>query len=108
MRAGILAGVSIILTLGACASAGETPAWLAEREAAAPDSFPDLQSVPRTSDANTDAAYWERLQAELSAAGREVRANPRSTPATPEQDPSVFLEDARRELEETRLSHEPN
>lgn len=98
-----------LCALTGCANGGgaQTPAWLAAQEAAMPDSYPSLQSVPRESDVNRDAAYWARLQADVLAAGQAVRSNPRSTPATPADDPNLLLEEARRQIEETRQSHEP-
>lgn len=107
MVASVLAAIALV----GCASASEAeqqPGWYAEQEAQLEDTFPSLQSVPRESDANTDAAYWARVQADLSAAGLAVRANPRSQPVTAADDPQLFLDEARREIEETRQSHEPN
>lgn len=100
-----LLGASI---LGACASSGsgEEPAWFAEREAGLQQSFPSLRDVPRTTSANTDAAYWAGVEQDLAAAGAEMRNNPRSQPATAADDPNIFLEEARRELERARLAHE--
>lgn len=94
----------------ACASpqTGEEPAWFAQREAATENTYPSLQSVPRDTDANLDAAYWAQLQQDMVAAGAAVRSNPRAQPATAAEDPNAFLEEARRELEQARLAHEPH
>lgn len=102
-----LAGASL---LGACASsrATEEPAWFANQEASLPDSFPSLRDVPDQGRANTDAAYWAQIQAELTAAGAEVRSSPRAQPVTAADDPNLFLEEARRDLERARLAHESN
>lgn len=111
MRGRLFASAMVCTALGACASAqaaGDAPTWFAEREGALQEGFPSLQSVPRTHDANTDPAYWEDVQEDLVAAGAEVRANPRSQPATAAEDPNLFLEEARRLLEQARLAHEPN
>lgn len=96
--------------LGACASTGSSqePAWFSEREQSVPNTFPSLRDVPSATNANTDAAYWARLQADLTAAGAEVRNNPRSQPATAADDPNLFLEQARADLERARLAHEHN
>jgi hypothetical protein len=103
MRAALLVA-TLLVGAAACAgsSNGETPA------ADAQGGFPDLRSVPQGSDANTDAAYWARIEADLIAAGSEMRAHPRAQPATESENPSAFLDEARRELEESRQSHEPN
>lgn len=96
--------------LGACASSGstQTPAWFSERERSVPNTFPSLRDVPSGTNANIDAAYWARLQAELTAVGAEVRSNPRSQPVTAADDPNVFLEQTRADLERARLAHEHN
>lgn len=103
MAAGCLA-----VLVSSCASAGPLPADIAAQAEAIPDTYPALTDVPRTSDANTDAAYWAQVQAELVATGQTVRANPRAQPVTAADDPQLFLEEARRDIEEARLSHEPN
>jgi hypothetical protein len=99
MRATILTAGLLALTT-ACASAGEQPGSSGE-------SFPDLREVPREHQANVDPEYWAALERELAAVGQAVRSNPRAEPATAAQDPAAFLEDARRELEETRNAHTP-
>lgn len=70
--------------------------------------FPSLRDVPATSIANTDATYWAAVEAEMLAAGAAVRSNPRAQPVTAEEDPALFLEQAREELERARQAHEPN
>ncbi len=100
-----VSGCVMVLALGGCVSAAESPAWLAEREAQLQNSYPELTDVPRMSDANTDPAYWAQAQAELLAAGAAVRASPRSQPVTAADDPQAFLDEARREIEEARQSH---
>lgn len=109
MRGTIAIAVVGLLSLGGCISASsETPAWFAERSAASDASYPSLRDVPDAVTANTNAAHWNAVQADLTAAGQAVKTNPRAEPATGEQDPSAFLEEARGDLEETRQSHEPN
>jgi hypothetical protein len=103
------AAVAGLLSLGGCISASsEAPAWFAERSAASDASYPSLRDVPDAVTANTSTSHWNAVQADLTAAGQAVKAHPRSEPATPGQDPNAFLEEARQDLEETRLSHEPN
>jgi hypothetical protein len=101
----VVAGLA--LGLGGCVSAAEPPAWLGER-AEADESYPSLRDVPREHDANTDARHWRTLERDLVRAGRALKTHPRAQPATTAEDPAAFLEEARRELEETRQAHEPN
>ena len=111
MRGRVITALALgAAALGACASgpSGDQPAWFTEREGSVARTFPSLQSVPRDNNANTDPAYWAEVQEELLAAGAQVRSNPRSQPATAEDDPALFLEEARREIEQARLAHEPN
>ena len=67
--------------------------------------YPSLRDVPRTTAANTDAAYWARLRTDLTTASAEMRANPRSQPAGP-QDPNAFVDSARADIEAARAAHE--
>lgn len=103
-----IAAGCVALFVSGCASAGPLPADIAAQAESIPDTYPELTDVPRISDANTDSAYWAQVQAELLAAGQTVRANPRSQPVTAADDPALFLEEARRDIEEARQSHEPN
>ncbi|MBY0563796.1 MAG: hypothetical protein K2P58_06365 [Hyphomonadaceae bacterium] len=105
MRALILF-VGLTAGLVACAgpSGGQTPG----ADAATAQGFPSLRDVPRTTDANVDAAYWAQVEAELLAVGREMRANPRAQPAPQAETPADFIEDARRDLEQARQAHEPD
>jgi hypothetical protein len=106
MRAAILVA-SLLTGVAGCASAGETPDWLAERAAAADEACPSLRDVPRTHDANVDPAHWAAVQRDLIAAGQAVKNSPRAAPASATEAPEQFLEEARRDLEETRQSHTP-
>jgi hypothetical protein len=101
MRAAIVLA-TLVVGLAGCASAPETPDW------ADADGFPSLRDVPRESRVNTDASYWAAVQTDLTLAGQEVRSHPRSEPASATQSPEEFLAEARRELEQARLAHEPN
>jgi hypothetical protein len=97
--AGLLAG---------CVSAPErAPSWYAEREAALESGYPSLREVPRSSTANVDQRHWNQVEAELLAAGQQMKDNPRAAPASEGQDPQAFIDEARRDLEETRQAHEP-
>jgi hypothetical protein len=102
MRAAIVLAALAGLLAG-CISApeGATPEW------ADASGYPGLREVPRETIANTDADYWAAAEAELKEAGEAVRSHPRAQPASATESPEQFLEEARRELEETRLSHEP-
>jgi hypothetical protein len=103
-----LAALAGLVGLGGCINTSvETPAWFSERSAENDSSYPSLRSVPRTNDANTNAAYWAGVEAEVVAAGNEVKNNPRSEPASQAETPAEFLEEAREDLEETRQSHTP-
>ncbi len=108
MRAAIVTAALIgVLGAAGCASSGEAPEWFAERSAENDSGYPSLRDVPRTTTANTNAAHWAAVEADLEAAGAAVKANPRSQPATVAEDPNAFLNEAREELDETRQAHEP-
>lgn len=103
IRTGILAGAA---ALGACASTpADEPAWLAERTAGAPDTYPELRDVPRTTIATTDPTHWAQAQAEMATVAAAVRANPRGVWTAPE-DPAAFAAEARAVLEASRAAHE--
>jgi hypothetical protein len=100
--AAVLAG---LLALSGCvSSSGEAPAWIDERAAEAEGGYPSLRDVPRTTTANTNAAYWARVEADLLQAKEELQSNPRSEPAPP-QGTDEFVNQAREELEESRDAH---
>lgn len=102
------AGMSALL-VGGCvgSSAGQQPAWFAERVAEEEGAYPSLREVPRTTIANTDQAHWTAVEQQMMQAAAELRANPRAQPGPP-TDPNVFLQEARGALEATRRSHEPS
>lgn len=100
--AAVLAG---LLALSGCASSsGEAPAWIDERAAEAEGGYPSLRDVPRTTTANTNAAYWARVEADLMRAKEQLQSNPRAEPAPP-QGTDDFVNQAREELEESRDAH---
>ncbi len=89
--------------LAGCATA-ETPAWFEARRAEL-DSMgtPDLKTVPRGTAANTDAAHWARVEAEIAAAEAAIETHPRSQIAREDAaatDPA-FEDAARQALEAT-------
>jgi hypothetical protein len=93
MRAAFVA-TTLVLALGGCATADDA-------------NFPSLREVPRGTIANTEAAHWEAVEADLKAAGQEVRSHPRSAPASATETPEEFLDEAREDLDEARQSHDP-
>jgi hypothetical protein len=102
-----MAAVIGLLSLGGCINtSGEVPAWFEQRSAENDSSYPTLRSVPRTSQANVDPAYWAAVEHDVVAAGAALKAHPRAEPA-PAEDPTGFVEEAQEALEETRQSHEP-
>ena len=93
------------MVVGCASTPTDTPAWFRQRERTVESGYPDLHSVPRTVNLTLDPAHWADVQADLNAAKAEVAADPRSV-WTPPDDANVFLNDARAELERTRLAHE--
>jgi hypothetical protein len=103
MRAALIVAV-LAAGLGGCVNTpvGDTPDW------ADATGYPRLRDVPTGgTSANTAAAHWQAGEADLLAARDAARDNPRAQAATAQDDPEQFLEEARRELEETRASHNP-
>jgi hypothetical protein len=101
-----MAASLVAASLAGCVSASpEGPAWYQEQNASAPGTFPNLRDVPRGTAANTDPAHWAALKADVLAAAAEMRANPRSQPASLDQDAAEFVDAARRELEAARDAH---
>lgn len=101
MAAGLLAA-----SLAACVSTpSDAPGWFQERNAAEGSTYPSLRDVPRHADANTNAAHWAALEQDVKEAAIAMRASPRAEPATAEQDPAAFVDEARRDLETARDAH---
>ncbi|MEZ5956095.1 MAG: hypothetical protein R3C27_02635 [Hyphomonadaceae bacterium] len=102
---GALVLTALAIGLGGCVNTpyGETPAW-AEAEG-----FPSLREVPEGgTSANTSPGHWRSVEAELLNARATAQANPRAqAPATPDEDPNAFVDQARSELEATRATHNP-
>jgi hypothetical protein len=100
--AAVLAG---LLALSGCvSSSGEASGWIDERAAEAEGGYPSLRDVPRTTTANTNAAHWAEVEADLAQAQAELENNPRNEPAPP-QGADEFVNQAREELEESRDAH---
>ena len=103
MRAAALV-VGLLALSGCVSSSGAAPDWINERAAEAEGGYPSLRDVPRTTTANTNAAYWARVEADMQRARDELKNNPRAEPAPP-PGTDTFADDARQELEEARQAH---
>lgn len=98
----IVAGFAV----SACSHAGaREPSWVAEEANKAPESFPDLRSVPTAHLANTDQRHWNAVAADVQAAAAALKANPRATLGELPEDPNAFLSQAQQDLDATRDSH---
>ena len=102
----MIGAFGLAFALAACASAHarNAPDWFRQAERTEQHGYPSLRSVPHTSDANTDAAHWAQVQADMAAAKQQLQSSPRSEPAPP-QDPNGFITDAQAAIEATRASH---
>jgi len=90
---------------GCAASVEDMPPWYAETVRAADAApYPPLENPPAETRANMDKAHWDSVAADMLAARAEMLANPRATPAPPE-DPSGFAVQAQREIDSARDSH---
>jgi hypothetical protein len=102
MRRALVLGAVLAVGLAGCASSPEAPEW------ADASGFPSLREVPTGgTSATTDARHWNAIEADLLAARQTVQSNPRSQNTEPTENPEQFLDEARREVEETRNSHDP-
>ena len=103
MRAALVLS-ALAIALGGCVNTtvGGTPDW------ANAEGFPNLREVPAGgTSANTSAAHWDGVEADLLAAREAAQANPRAQEPATQEDPQAFLDEARREIETTRNSHNP-
>lgn len=101
---GVLALTALAMALGGCVNTpgGATPEW------ADAEGYPSLREVPAGgTSANTSAAHWQAVEADLLSARAAAQANPRAQEPATQEDPQAFVEQARRELEATRNSHNP-
>jgi hypothetical protein len=99
--------VGVLAAAGCSGTPKDQPAWVTARLAGVENTYPNLHDVPRTNTANTDAQHWARVQAQVTAAGQAMRADPRNEPAPP-QDPNAFITDAQNAIDQTRDVHSPN
>ncbi|MCC6788287.1 MAG: hypothetical protein IT547_10650 [Hyphomonadaceae bacterium] len=103
MRAALVL-TALAIALGGCVNTpvGRTPEW------ANTEGYPNLREVPAGgTSANTSSAHWNGVEADLLAARAAAEANPRAQARATQEDPQAFLEEARREIETTRNSHNP-
>lgn len=109
MRAMLIAAASLSLGAAGCASAGDAPEWFAERSAESDNSYPSLRSVPREHQADVDSRRWANIARDLRRQRSIMDSNERSEPAPPASAAAAedFVEEAQRDLEETRASHGP-
>jgi hypothetical protein len=100
----VLVALALAAGLGACVNTpdGSTPEW------ADAEGYPSLREVPvGGTSATTDADHWRAVETDLIAARDQAQANPRAQDTGPVEDPTAFVDEARREIEETRSSHNP-
>lgn len=103
MRAALVL-TAFAIALGGCVNTpvGGAPEW------ADAEGYPSLREVPvGGTSATTNAAHWRAVEADLLTARATAQANPRAQEPTTTEDPQAFLDEARRELETTRASHNP-
>ena len=103
MRAALVL-TALAIALGGCVNTpvGRTPEW------ANTEGYPNMREVPAGgTSANTSSAHWNGVEADLLAARAAAEANPRAQAPATQEDPQAFLEEARREIETTRNSHNP-
>ena len=103
MRAALVL-TALAIALGGCVNTpvGRTPEW------ANTEGYPNLREVPAGgTSANTSPAHWNGVEADLLAARAAAEATPRAQAPATQEDPQAFLEEARREIETTRNSHNP-
>ncbi|WP_156767541.1 hypothetical protein [Candidatus Viadribacter manganicus] len=101
---GALVLTALAIALGGCVNTpgGDTPEW------ANAEGFPSLREVPEGgTSANTTAAHWRAVEADLLQARAAAQSNPRAQEPAVAEDPQTFLDEARRDIEATRNSHNP-
>ena len=101
---GALVLTALAIALGGCVNTpgGDTPEW------ANAEGFPSLREVPDGgTSANTSAAHWRAVEADLLQARAAAQSTPRAQAPAVAEDPQAFLDEARREIEVTRNSHNP-
>ena len=101
---GALVLTALAIALGGCVNTpyGETPAW------ADAEGYPSLREVPNGgTSATTSASHWNAVEADLLAARAAAQANPRAQDPATQENPQELLDEARRDIEATRNSHNP-
>jgi len=101
---GALVLTALAIALGGCVNTpgGDTPEW------ANAEGFPSLREVPAGgTSANTSAAHWRAVEADLLQARAAAQSTPRAQAPAVAEDPQAFLDEARRDIEATRNSHNP-
>lgn len=101
---GALVLMALAIALGGCVNTpvGGTPEW------ANTEGYPNLREVPAGgTSANTSSTHWNGVEEDLLAARAAAEANPRAQAPATQEDPQAFLDQARREIETTRNSHNP-
>jgi len=101
---GALVLTALAIALGGCVNTpyGETPAW------ADAEGYPNLREVPTGgTSATTAASHWNAVEADVLAARAAAQANPRAQEPATQENPQEFLDEARRDIEATRNSHNP-
>jgi hypothetical protein len=101
---GALILTALAIALGGCVNTpgGDTPEW------ANAEGFPSLREVPEGgTSANTSAGHWRAVEADLLQARAAAQSNPRAQAPAVVEDPQAFLDEARRDIEATRNSHNP-
>ena len=98
--------LGLAAALGACAGGApkNAPDWYRQAMHEEAHSYPRLRDVPRTTDANTNVAYWAQVQADVLSARQAMLANPRSQ-WTPPENADAFNNDARAAIDATRDQH---
>ena len=102
---GALVLTALAIALGGCVNTpgGDTPEW------ANAEGFPSLREVPAGgTSANTSAAHWRAVEADLLQARAAAQSTPRAQAPAVAEDPQAFLDEARRDIEATRNSHNPH
>lgn len=101
---GALVLTALAIALGGCVNTpyGETPAW------ADAEGYPNLREVPTGgTSATTASSHWNAVEADVLAARAAAQANPRAQEPATQENPQEFLDEARRDIEATRNSHNP-
>lgn len=101
---GALVLTALAMALGGCVNTpgGSTPEW------ANAEGYPRLREVPAGgTSATTNAAHWRALEADVLNARAVAQAHARAQAPATQEDPQAFLEQARRDIEATRNSHNP-